>query len=461
MLMTKARIIWLIKSSLLVCSAFLLCAMLGMLINPDAFHKFFSPVQLVPDAVPPSRSRSYYWDVQAYAEMVLSNRCLAFYPLWPMLIRFLFHPQTIEQATHSLLVVSTVIFLISVPLLIWVFTTAFDNQYLALLLVLAFTVSPIAIFRVIGYTESLFTDLSVIFICVCLAKPRWLEQVQLALIFVLTFLMSLTRPILLPFAFASVLALGTIFFWESLKLETTNWINLLTKIKQYVREIQLTFTICIAALLGYSIYGFFCLRSRGSFFAPFTDQKLWGTKLGLHLELLLFPKSPLIDLLGLYFPLLVWLIAFILLYWKIKNEAPLVWIPKSPLWNALFLYPPLLILANIVNYFRLKNKPAEVAGSLTKLVTADYTETLSSNYIFWFSVYFPVFHSVIIFLTRDRLYSLGRYIFGVPFFFLALGYLCCCIPGKKTYQALWGLIVISAIALVEQWVNYGQNKWLG
>lgn len=459
--MTKARIIWLIKSSLLVCSAFLVCAILGMLINPDAFHKFFSPIQLFADPIPPSRSRSYYWDVQAYAEMVLNNRCLAFYPLWPLLIRFLFHPQTIDQSAHSLLVVSTLIFFVSIPLLVWVFSKAFTQQYLALLLVIAFTVNPIGIFRVIGYTESLFTALSVIFIGVCLAKTRLIEQVQLAIVFVLTFLMSLTRPILLPFVFASVVALGTIFFWETLKLETRNWRSFLTQVKQYGREIKLTFTISVAALLGYSVYGFFCFRSRGNFFAPFTDQKMWGTKLGLHLELLLFPKSPLIDLLGLYFPILVLLVAFILIYWNIKNEALLVWIPKSPLWNVLFLYPPLLIVVNIVNYFRLKNKPAEIAGSLTRVRIADETETLSSNYLFWFSIYFAIANSALIFLTRDRLVSLGRYIFGVPFFFLALGYVCCCLPGKKTYQALWGLIVISAIALVEQWVNYGQNKWLG
>jgi hypothetical protein len=26
---------------------------------------------------------------------------------------------------------------------------------------------------------------------------------------------------------------------------------------------------------------------------------------------------------------------------------------------------------------------------------------------------------------------------------------------------LWGFIFISAIALVEQWVNYGKHNWLG
>ncbi len=240
-----------------------------------------------------------------------------------------------------------------------------------------------------------------------------------------------------------------------------NWSNWLTAINKYTQEIKITLTLWVSSFLGYSIYGLFCWQARGDFFAPFKDQKQWGTKLGLHLELLLFPKSQFFDLLGLYFPLMVLLIAFIIVYIKIKDINLVLWQPKSTLWNLLFLYPPLLILTYIFNWFYLKNKSQEKDSSLKKVITSDYSQNLSGNYIFWFCVYFPVIHSLIIFFTRDRLYSLGRYIFGVPFFFIALGYLCCCIPGKKAYQTLWWLIGISGVALVEQWVNYGQNKWLG
>jgi hypothetical protein len=103
-----------------------------------------------------------------------------------------------------------------------------------------------------------------------------------------------------------------------------------------------------------------------------------------------------------------------------------------------FVSRPLLILLYVFNYFRLKNKSTEGEGLLTRLQTSDYTKTLGKNYLFWFCVYFPVFHSVLIFFTRDRLYSLGRYIFGVPFFFVALGYLCCCVPGKKRIKPCGG-----------------------
>ncbi|MEW6492647.1 MAG: mannosyltransferase [Cyanobacteriota bacterium] len=457
--MLKAKLIRILNLSFLICSAFILCAALGMVVNPDAFHKFFSPVQLVPDPIPPSRSISYYWDVKSYAEMVLKNHCVAFYPLWPLLARILFNPQTVEQAAYSFLRLSTILFFISTPLLILVFTKSLTHQYLAFLGVLAFTLNPMAIFRVIGYTESLFSILSIILIWLGLPQIKLNKNLQLLLIGCLTFIMSLSRPILIPFIVASAAALGTLFFFRTLK-DSTGWSDFF-KIRQYTQEAKIILTLWISAFLGYSLYGAFCWRSRGDFFAPFNDQKLWGTKLGLHLELLLFPKSPLFDLLGLYFPILIFLISFIFVYLKIKDKTPLVWVPQSPFWNVLLLYPPLLIVSYVVNYWRLKIASRGEKKALVPLKTSDFTQTLSSNYIFWFCVYFPIVHSVLIFFTRDRLYSLGRYIFGVPFFFLALGYLCCCIPGKKTYQALWWFVVICAIALVEQWVNYGQNQWLG
>lgn len=457
--MIKARIIKVCSLSLLVCSIFSLCTALGMLFNPDAFHKFFSPVQLVPDSFPASSSTNYYWDVRHYAEMVLGNRCTAFYPLWPLLIRLLFQPQNLEQAAYSLLNVSTIIFFVSTPFLVWIFIKALKNQSIAFLSILAFTINPMAIFRVIGYTESLFSALSIIFIWLCLRQTKFKGNLELLLLFLITLLLSLNRPILAQTAIASIAALVTIYFFECKRTEMQG--NFFTKLCHFSQEIKMTIILWVAAITGYSFYGFYCLRSRGNFFAPFLDQKPWSSDTGLHLELLLFPKSPLFDLLGLYFPILVLALSLFFVYCKVNDKSPLVWVPKFPLWNALFLYPPLLILSYAVNYLRLKKKSTKTQRALTPLNTADFTKSLSRNYIFWFCVYFPVIHAILILLTRDRLYSLGRHIFGIPFFFLALGYLCCCIPGKKTYQTLWWLIVISAIALVEQWVNYGQNQWLG
>jgi hypothetical protein len=457
--MIPGKIIRIVYLSLLVCSAFIVCAALGMLVNPAAFSKFFSPLQLIPDSALPFPDKSYYWDVKHYAQMVLSNQCTAFYPLWPLLVRVLFHPQSLEQAAHSLLKISTVIFWISIPFLVGVFLKHLKQKYLAFLIVLAFTVNPMSIFRVIGYTESLFTAFSLIFLWLFLRPKYFSKNLQLFLIFIVTFLLSLTRPILIQVLLASIGALGTMSVFENLKLQRP-WNDFSILIRQYAQEVRITIALWISAWVGYSVYGFYCLNSRGNFFAPFFDQKSWSSKTGLHLELLLFPKSPLFDLLALYFPVLVLLISLFFVYYQVKNKTPLVWVPQSPAWMVLLLYPPLMVLVYIFNFIRLK-KFTSKPNALVQLNTSDFTKSLSNHYIFWFCAYFSVVHCAMLFFTRDRLYSLGRHIFGIPFFFLALGYLCCCIPGKKTYRALWWFIAISAIALVEQWINYGRNSWLG
>jgi hypothetical protein len=98
---------------------------------------------------------------------------------------------------------------------------------------------------------------------------------------------------------------------------------------------------------------------------------------------------------------------------------------------------------------------------VTKIKLPDYTNNLAVNYIFWFCVYFATAHSLINFFTWDRLMSLGRHTFAIPYFFLGLGYLYRCIPGKIKYQTLLFMSLISAFMLVEQWIRYGQDKWLG
>lgn len=56
--------------------------------------------------------------------------------------------------------------------------------------------------------------------------------------------------------------------------------------------------------------------------------------------------------------------------------------------------------------------------------------------------------------------SLGRYIFSTPFFFMGLGYLYSCITGRIKYQTSLFMSFVSTIILVQQWVNYGEDKWL-
>ncbi|MBR8838917.1 MAG: DUF2079 domain-containing protein [Stigonema ocellatum SAG 48.90 = DSM 106950] len=84
----------------------------------EAFHKFFSSSRLFQE-IPQQRSRSYYWDVELYANKALNPNCDAFYPLWPSIIRTFFHPQTIDQAAHYFLIVATALFFISTFLVLF------------------------------------------------------------------------------------------------------------------------------------------------------------------------------------------------------------------------------------------------------------------------------------------------------------------------------------------------------
>lgn len=424
---------------LVILGAFIGCAVVGMLIEPQAFFKFFSPVQLIRVPPPQLPDKSYYWDVEHYASLALNLRCNAFYPLWPAVLRFLFNPQSLEAAAFYASVVGTGLFFVSTPFLFWLFEKALNRRYLAFLLVLAFTLNPMAIFRVNGYTESLFTALSAVFIWVCLSDNF---KLKLGGLFGITFLMALTRPVLVQMLFASGVALLMFWFFGKLKLE----------------KVYETMAIWLGSFLGYSVYGSFCLKTRGDFLAPFQDQKLWGKSFGLHLELLLTPKSLLFDLLGLYFPMMVLVLGVIFLYFKGKDKRPVVFIPQFWGWNILLVYPPAFLVAYAINFLRLK---VPRLGQLKALRLSGFTDSLRENYLFWFCVYFCVVHCGIVFFTQDRLFSLGRFVFGVPFFFLALGYLYRCIPGKKKYSGLLWMILVSGVALILQWVTYGQDGWLG
>lgn len=442
-----------ILAPLIICSAFILCAAVGMLIYPEAFHKFFSTSQLAPEIY--QRSQSYYWDVKLYAYKALNPSCDAFYPLWPFIIQTLFHPQTIEQAAHDFLIVATVLFFISTVLLYWVFKSGLERIDLAFFLVLAYTVNPMAVFRVIGYTESLFATLSTLFIWICLPQNKLNEKLKLILIFVISFLMALTRPVLIQILFSSTIALFTILIFEILQTPRFSQNHLFTIFTNNLRYIKTTITIWVSSILGYSLYGSFCLKTRENFFAPFLDQKFWGKRLGFHLELLFFPKSLLFDLLGLYLPVILLVISLVFVYFKVTQREIYIYKPQSILWNILVFYPPLLIILYIVNYLKDRKR------KINNLTILDYTNSLSGNYIFWFCIYFTSIHSFIVFFTQDRLFSLARFIFALPFFFMAVGYLYLCVPGKSKYYPLLWFISISAIALVQQWVNYGQNKWMG
>jgi hypothetical protein len=457
-----------------------LCAAMGMVVNPQSFAKFFwLPASPTPLDFNRLVSKSYYWDVTAYGYMALKDMCIAFYPLWPWLIRTLFHPQSIDQAAWQFRMVATGLSFASIPLLLWILQQSLQRRWLVFLIALLYYVSPMSIFRFNGYTESLFALLNLLLLAILLPENRLTPRLKLSIIGLLGMLLGMTRAILIPNICSAIAALITISCFAGLQTQDFSLRTVVHQAKnRYYQLTQTTIVLSLSTLIGYTLYGSQCVRLRGNFFAPFKDQELWRKSFGLRLELLLFPKSFLIDLLAFYAPILLFLIAVLLVYSKIMHKAPLLFIPQSPWWGLLCAYPPLLIVVYWVIALRLKLKQVRQFSDrsphlhfnadaithnpgLIKLQSTEFTRSLSENYAFWFCIYMALTHAALVFFTQDRMISLGRYTFAVPFIFIAIGYLCRCIPSRKINAILlWGA-AISALYLILQWINYGYDAFLG
>jgi hypothetical protein len=456
-----------------------LCAATGMVINPQSFVKFFflPAVSPLPDFTR-LVSTSYSWDVTAYSYMALKDMCIAFYPLWPWLMKILFQPQSIEQAAWQFRIVASGLSFAAIPLFLWILQQGLQRRFLAFLIALLYFVSPMSIFRFNGYAESLFAFLSLLLLGTLLPENALPARIKLIIITGLGCLLGLTRAVMVQNVASAIAALITIAGFAALQTQDFNWgqmtrqiMNLVTY--RYRHLTQTTIALSLGTICGYSLYGIQCLSLRGDFFTPFKDQELWRKSLGLRLDLLLLPKSFLIDLLGLYCPILLFLVAVLLVYSKITPKPLRLFMPRSPWWTCLWVYPPLFILVYLAKVGWLKvngdlarqsdlnANPKGLNSGLTELQTTDFTQTLSENYGFWFSIYFSLSHAVSVFLTQDRMISLGRYIFAPPFVFVAIGYLCCCIPNRAPNVVLLWIAAISAIYLVVQWVNYGYGAFLG
>jgi hypothetical protein len=445
--------------------------LIAMVINPSSASKFWG---ILPDPFPQSTpSLSYYWDIQAYAELAIHQICAAFYPLWPSLIRWIFHPETIYEAGRYFLISATVLNLLSIPLSLWILRRILGNSSLAFTIAVLYHFSPFSIFRFIGYTESLFSFLSLCLIGLLgqlsgcnKSSAQWLQQsIHWILLGLTIVLLSLIRPTLIQCLGAVLgtgLSLGFIHYInnrDTIKenLESSLINNLKNKFysvifskKSYKFVLKMSLLITISAIIGYSLYGIFCWRTTGDFFSPFSQQKLWNKSLGIRPWLLFTSRSPLVDLLGLYFPLLLWGMAWGQMgqTWGYISLAPL----RGRKWSWLLtLYPPLwIIVQTIARKFLLPG------SGITLKIPA-----WATAYEFWFSLYFAAAHSAICFLTQDRLISLGRYVFAQPFIFLAWGYLYPYIHPSHQKIVFPACTVISLVWLVDQWVRYGDNLWLG
>lgn len=431
---------------------------LGMVLNPDSFWKFFTSPLTLPES---STSLSYYWDIQAYGELALDPQCSAFYPLWPMLIRWGFHPSTIVEAARSFLGVATILSFVGVPLLLKLFRQGFQNDRLALEMALLYSLSPLAIFRVIGYTESLFGVLGILLLL--LLSPdssrssRWIPLWGGGLAALLALLRP-TLPQMLGSSVATLITLGIVDQIDRGGLDEApeeqalpfSWRATYQLFQQrYPLALPLTLTLIIGTIAGYSLYGWFCWQTTGDFFGAFSQQHLWNKSLDFRPWLLFTSRSPIVDLWGLYLPALLWIVAVG------QVGQTLGYLSLPPLRGGvagwlLATYPPLWIL------IQTWNRPVESRSSPVLPLPP-----WAKMYGFWFALYFSASHAAIVGLTQDRLVSLGRYIFAQPFVFYALG---CLYPhlDRRHQRFLWPtLLGLSSLGLANQWIRYGHHQWLG
>jgi len=427
-------------TSVSIALGFALCTVIAIIINPHIVTNFFSnsPAKL-------------FYDIEHYSNLAIHPTCNAFYPLWPWLISKLGKLQTVDDAAFYFRVFGSLLSLISIPLFLFLLKQNIKSYKILVLVVTLYAINPLSVFRMIGYTEGVFSVLSLIFLIflsslTANSKP----SIKLIYVFILSLLLSLTRPFLIQVIFASVLALISILVITKFQ----NSLNILKSLKIYGIT---TFTICLGASLGYCIYGYYCFQFRGDFFAPFHDQKAWGKEVGFYPQLFFIPLT-YADFISIYLPtiamILSWLIAI-----STSIKRLIFVVPKLWQWILLLAYPPAFLAFYGWDFKRINFSDKLINSKEINLTQA--AENISINYVFWFCIYFVLIHSIIIVFSDQKLTSLRRFIFGTPYFFLAIAYISQCFPYRKVSKLLLWILGLSSIWLVQYWLDYANGVWIG
>ncbi len=161
-----------------------------------------------------------------------------------------------------------------------------------------------------------------------------------------------------------------------------------------------------------------------------------------------------------------------LIYSHAKHKEISLYVPKHPLlWITLF-YPPIAILIYSIRSWQLKKAgkltPQYVtptiaqAGKLTPQYVTPTIAQLQTNYVFFFCLSICIANAAIGFLAAsDYLYSVARFVFATPFFFIAFGMVVDHLDSPKTREFLYGCLLVSCLGLVHQWCRWGNNLWVG
>jgi hypothetical protein len=385
-----------------------------------------------------------HWDSIIYVSLALHPKCQAFYPLWPQIIG-LFNPSTLYEGLKYSFFISNLMFIASLPCLLVILQRCIQSKWMSFSILLLYALNPNSIFHSIGYTESLFSFFALTAIGALIYSKNNLANIVLGLSAVI---MGVCRPSVVQIVAASTFTCICLYFTCGRNLKV-----FLATSKQYVVQ---SIILGLGSIIGYSIYGFSCLATTGNFLFPFQAQVQWGRTLSFKPLFLFLPRSLLNDLHGLYFPYILFLIVVILIYRFKNNNKIFAYIPSNPIiWLTLF-YPPLAISIYSVQYFRMKK-----AGELIQYQISPKIQVLQTSYIFYFCISMALANAAIGFLAAsESMYSLARFVFATPWFFIAFGMISNVFDTVLTRKFVLGCIVVSSIGLIHQWHNWGQDLWL-
>ena len=348
-----------------------------------------------------------YYDAGNYTNIALNGyydeRIAAFYPLWPVIIRIVSFGSTDRPLLGYVgAMTAASIFLFTIHLMIVWFKRQRLTRHLQLgvwLLIL----SPLSLFRVLSFTESLFS-----FLAVCLIWELSSDSPSLVYVALWSALLSLARPLFPILMVASVVIMFVIHLSGMVK----HWNHPLNK---------KLLTVFVAAPIGYIPFGYYCLEKLGNFWAPFDAQKYWDRHFGLHWNILFSPK--------------------------VINGSNEVLV-----WDLLAFYGPFILFACLL-WYALRYK--------TKHLRTLSPETTTALLL---AVLIAAAHAALAFLTHDRFMSLSRHVLANPLLYITLFAVT---TTAREEREVWirrfylFLITGSTVFLGMWWNRFVHDRWIG
>ncbi len=264
----------------------------------------------------------------------------------------------------------------------------------------ALVLCPLSLFRVLPFTESLFSLLLVL-----LVSDLCRDVVPLWRFALYSLLLSALRP-MFPFL---IVASALIFVLVQVANRSTA--------DDKRQALHRMLAIAGSAPIGYLPYGLWCQHIYGNFWQPFDAQSQWGRQFGFYWQLILSPK--------------------------VINGSNEVLV-----WDLIGFYAPLVLFLVGIYLFLVKR----IEGH-TRLVTA-----------YWMMCLIGLAHSAASFLTYERFMSIGRHVLANPLPFMAVLIVLQYTPERRrvmTESVLKFLVFASVIFLGMWWFRFAKDQWIG